>query len=50
MFLPVIEDESDIALFDTKELVDGGVYFIVDFLIRLQTHYHKLAVFAGNNT
>jgi hypothetical protein len=47
MFLPVIEDESGIPLFDTEELVDVGVYLVADFLTGLQTHHHKLAVFAG---
>jgi hypothetical protein len=47
MFLLVIEDEFGVALFDTEELVDIGVYFVANFLVGLQTHYYKLALFAG---
>jgi hypothetical protein len=47
MFLLVIDDEPGVALFNTKELINVGMYFFAYFCIRLQTHNHKLTVLSG---
>jgi nicotinate-nucleotide pyrophosphorylase len=46
VLLFISKDEFGIAFLDAEELVNAWVYLVTDFLMRLQTHHHKLTVFA----